>query len=92
MAIDKEVSRRWRRRIRDVLNTTWDPIGGCPEDEYDTYVGKVAAMIREGTTDAELVAYLRWVELEYMGISLRDDLDDRLQFAVSEIRAIGFMN
>jgi len=92
MAIDKEASRRWRRRIRDVLNTTWDPIGGCPEDEYDTYVGKVAAMLREGTTDSDLITYLRWVELEYMSISRRANLDDRLQRTVLELRAVGFMN
>ena len=45
MAIDKEASRRWRSRIRDVLNVDWDPIGGCSEDEYDYYVGIIATML-----------------------------------------------
>ena len=75
MAIDKEASRRWRARIREVFNADWDPIGGCPEDEYDAYVGKVAAMIREGASDEALIAYLRWVETVCMGIPLRPDLD-----------------
>jgi len=92
MAIDKEASRRWRRRIREVLNTDWDPIGGCPEDEYDTYVGKVAAMIREGTSDKDLIDYLRWVEIEYMCISPRPDLEQRLLKTVAQLRAVGFMN
>lgn len=35
MAIDKQASRLWRRRIREVLNPNWDPIDGCPEDEYE---------------------------------------------------------
>ena len=46
MAIDLEASRRWHNRIREILNTDWDPIGGCPEDEYDKYVGRIAAMLR----------------------------------------------
>ena len=25
--MDKEAGRRWRRRIREVLNTKWDPLG-----------------------------------------------------------------
>jgi hypothetical protein len=92
MAIDKEASRRWRRRIRDVLNTQWDPIGGCPEDEYDTYVGKIAAMIRDGSSDESLIAYLRWNETVNMGISARPDLDERLRRVVDHLRAIGYMN
>ena len=60
VAIDKEAGRRWRRRIREVLNSKWNPIGveGLPEDEYDTYVGKVAAMLRDGASDDELSEYL----------------------------------
>lgn len=92
MAIDKEASRRWRRRIRDVLNTEWDPIGGCPEDEYDAYVGKIAAMIREGASDEQLVDYLRRAETVHMGIPLRPDLDARLRKVVQELRAIGHVN
>jgi len=52
MPIDKEASRRWRRRIREALNKEWDPIGVGQDwpDEYDAYVGKVAAMLREGAS------------------------------------------
>lgn len=56
MAIDKEAGRRWRRRIREVPNSEWNPIGveGLPVDEYDRYVGRVAAMLRDGASDDEL--------------------------------------
>jgi hypothetical protein len=65
--IDKGASRIWRGRIGDMLNSTWDPIGGCPADEYDGYAGKLAAMIRDDATDDELLKYLRWAEAVHMG-------------------------
>jgi hypothetical protein len=51
MSIDKYAAREWRARLRDVLNTIWDPIGDCPADEYDVYVGKIASLVREGAAD-----------------------------------------
>jgi hypothetical protein len=41
-----------------VLNTEWNPIGGCPPDEYDADGGKIAGMVRDGASDAELMDYL----------------------------------
>jgi hypothetical protein len=67
--IDKHSSRIWRGRIREILNRDWDPIGGCPEDEYNAYVGKIAAMIHNNATDNELLAYLEWAEVEYIGLA-----------------------
>jgi hypothetical protein len=92
VTIDKEASRHWRQRIRDVLNTDWDPIGGCPEDEYDDYVGKVAAMLREQASDQAVIDYLRWVETVHMGISPRDGLEERLLTVMEQLRAIGWLN
>lgn len=91
MAIDKEASRRWRRRIREVLNSQWDPIGVAAQspDEYEAYVGKIAAMLREGATDQALFAYLNRVETEYMGLN---ENEERLRSVVAAIRSIGFMN
>src|SRR5262249_46482134 len=65
-AADKHAWRDWKRRVREVLNHDWDPIGGCPEDEYDPYAGKVAAMIRAGASDGQLGRYLNWAEV-YLG-------------------------
>jgi hypothetical protein len=91
-ALIKGDSRRWRQQIRELFNVDWDPIGNCPDDEYDAYVDKVAAMIRDDATDDELIAYLRWVETVHMGLPVRPDLDTRLRKVVDGLRAIGFMN
>ncbi len=64
----------WKRRggstIRRILMEEWDPIGvrGVPQaaDEYDSYVAKVAAMLREGATAADVAAYLTYVSTELM--------------------------
>lgn len=54
MAIDQEVSRRWRSRLRHMPNMDWDLIGlraGPDDDEYEHYVGKVAELLREGVSE-----------------------------------------
>ena len=91
MAIDKEASRRWRRQIRDILNSEWDPLGIAQDvtDEYDTYVGKLTAILREAASDDDLPRYLRWAETEHMG--LRGD-EAQLHRVIASIRSLGFMN
>lgn len=37
-----------------------------PEDEYDTYLGKVLWMIERRLSDNEIMAYLTKVETEYL--------------------------
>jgi hypothetical protein len=77
MAIDKLASRKWRAQIRDILNRLWDPIGvygngpddEYPDDEYEAYAGTIAAMIREQeASDEQLMDYLEWAEVEYIGL------------------------
>jgi hypothetical protein len=87
MTIAKYASRQWRRQIRDVLNREWDPIGGCPEDEYDTYAGKLAAMIRDKASDEDLTRYLEWAEAEHMGFSRFDT--ERGRKVVKSLRDLG---
>jgi hypothetical protein len=65
--VDKHASRAWRSRLREILNRDWNPIGGCPEDEYDGYVGRIAAMICDHADDDELLAYLKWAEVGHTG-------------------------
>ena len=90
MATDKEAGRRWRRRIREVLNTEWDPIGvsELSPDEYDGYTGQVAAMLRAGASDEELSDYLHWAETVHMGMP--GDAD-RLRKIVASIRNVGWL-
>ena len=87
--IDKHASRAWRSRLREVLDRDWDPIGGCPEDEYDSYMGKIAALIRDKASDEDLLAYLKWAEVENMGLpASRFDRTRGLK-VVAALRAIG---
>jgi hypothetical protein len=88
MAVDKKEARNWLRKIRDVLNRDWDPIGGCPDDEYESYAGKIAAMIRDHATDEQLIAYLEWAEVEHMGLGLPFN-QERAGKVVSAIRSLG---
>ena len=78
-----------RRRIRDVINAKWDPIGVAEEstDEYDGYIGKMAAMLRDGATDEDLFRYLNWAETVHMG--LRGN-PDRLREVIAGLRALGY--
>jgi hypothetical protein len=61
-----------------------------PEDEYDTYGGKVAAIINAGGSDEELTAHLTWAEAERMGLGKVDK--ERLNRVIALIRAIGRMH
>jgi len=90
MGTDKEAGRSWRRRIREVLNTEWDPlgVGELAPDEYGGYAGEIAAMLRAGTSDAELSAYLHWAETVHM--AMPGDAD-RLNKVVASIRSLGWM-
>ena len=67
----KNTTGLWLRRIIDILNTDWDPIGVVGAgvyDEYDGYAGKIAALLRSGATDKQLSDYLEWAEVEHMGL------------------------
>jgi hypothetical protein len=64
-------------------------VEGLPDDECDTYVGKVAAMLRDGASDGDLFQYLHWAETAHMG--LPGDTD-RLSKVIGAIRAIGYMH
>jgi len=87
MAIDKQSSRLWRGQIRDVLNQQWDPIGECPADEYDAYVGAVAAMLRDHATDEALMKYFEWAGAVHMGLDRFEH--ERASRVVASLRALG---
>ena|SRR5271170_3998379 len=75
MTIDKPALRKWLRTIRDVLNRDWDPIGvfgideNWPDDEYESYVGRFATLLRSNAHDEQFFEYMEWAELENMGLS-----------------------
>ena len=88
--IDKHASLAWHTRIRAILNHDWDPIGGCPADEYDAYLGKIAAMLRDNASDQDLVAYFKWAEVDHMGVGSEAQFDSmRILKVIAALREIG---
>ena len=59
-------------RLELLLWEEWDPIGlNDMEDamgENDSYASNVLALLNEGKTHADILAYLEWVETEYIGL------------------------
>ena len=86
--MDKKMVRHWQRQIRNILNQEWDPIGGCPEDEYDVYADRIIAMIRDHANDEELLNYLESAEVEDIGLGAPFDAK-RGRKVVAAIRALG---
>jgi hypothetical protein len=88
--IDDHASRAWRSRLREVLNRDWDPIGGCPPDEYDGYMDEITAMLRDNASDEDFVEYLKWAQVENMGLGPAS-LFDRVHAlkVVAALRAVG---
>ncbi len=82
-------------RLRNIGWTLWDPIGllatdadwtGCGfADEYDTYLVKVAGMVRSGQPFEEIVEAL--IRMETVSMGLQPDPDMRAR-AEAVVRAI----
>ena len=66
----------WKERggsgVRRLLMEEWDPIGvqGVSEaaDEYNSYMGVVGRMLREGAAAEEIEKYLTGIREDYMGL------------------------
>src|ERR1700683_3813801 len=69
---DEEKSRHIRAEIRSILMSEWDPIDvkDTPEaaDEYDLYLVDVYKLVVQGAPPSKIAAYLRYVEVERMGL------------------------
>ena len=83
-------AKSWREQLRHVLNTVWDPIGGCPPDEYDRYRDDLEIMIRKGGSDEVIKRYLAWAVTENMDMivdpaALRTGSNE----TIAAIRALG---
>jgi hypothetical protein len=88
----RDAIRDWINCIRDVLNTEWDPIrAGQPDDEYDQYAHRIASMLASGKSDAELIAYLEWAEIENMGLSGPFD-PSSVRDVIASLRTLGVPN
>jgi hypothetical protein len=58
-------------RIRPVLNTSWDPIrvAGVVEDEYDSYIAPIYALLRSGGSEELVMGLLASFETKSMGLN-----------------------
>lgn len=58
--------------VRNVLLQDWDPIGvrDIPEarDEYNLYIKDICEMLSAGQPSSSVYGYLRWIEIERMGL------------------------
>ncbi|MFH1748556.1 MAG: hypothetical protein ABIG44_16095 [Planctomycetota bacterium] len=67
------------QRIHDVLWNDWDPIGvrdmGGPEDEYDSYIGRVYRLLASGASKQELTGALRAIQTDCMGMLIENDVE-----------------
>jgi hypothetical protein len=94
--IDKHALRAWLSRLKEVLNRDWDPIGVAGDcgvqDEYDSYVGKIATLLRKNASDEEMLAYFKWAEVEHMGLGSEEQFDrhhDRILSVIAALRKVG---
>ena len=79
-------NRAWTRKIRGILNQEWEPIGGCPDDEYETYAVMIAAMLLQDASDDAIMEYLEWAAVENMGLAQFNS--DRARNAIAVIRRL----
>ncbi|KVR82630.1 hypothetical protein WK26_11660 [Burkholderia vietnamiensis] len=70
------------RRVDEVLYYVWDPIGVAysptARDEYQGYLPKVFAMLREGMDAAHVAAHLDSVATESMGLNANPEHSKRV--------------
>ncbi len=58
------------RQLREVVLAEWDPIGvaDVSPDEYDSYLGLIAARLRRGDSVEEIAALLSSLAEDQMGM------------------------
>jgi hypothetical protein len=70
--------------IKNVLMQDWDPIGvqaiSGAEDEYDSYVPTLYAMLISRKPVIEVFKYLVWLETKHMGLTA----DRQRTFSIAE--------
>ncbi len=81
------MSSDWYDRARAILNRE-NPIGRCPEEEYDDYRNRLAALIEADVSDDGLLTYLEWAEVSFIGLSPSVDRERNAR-VVAALRALG---
>jgi hypothetical protein len=85
-------AREWRefwrvrgmRELQLVLWASWDPIGGTPPGEYDSYAFRIASLLGSRASREALVEELGRIRREILG----DDVDaDHDSYAAEKVAA-----
>ena len=84
-------------KLREIAWSLWDPIGLLTHDsdwastgfadEYDTYLVRVAGMLRNGESSDDAVAYLIEIETDHMGLSKAPGSRKRAERVVEAINS-----
>jgi hypothetical protein len=61
-------TQRGEEELRLILWAAWDPIGGVPRDEYETYAPRIAALLRGGASADEVAAVLGEIRTRTMSL------------------------
>jgi len=73
------MDRELYKRVDEVLHYVWDPIGvsGIPEarDEYNMYLPRVFALLKESANEERIADYLGTITTESMGLSAKREHD-----------------
>jgi hypothetical protein len=82
-------------KLREIAWSLWDPIGLLTHDsdwastgfadEYDTYLIKVAGMLRNGEPLDDAVEYLIRIETEHMGLTEVSGIRERAERVVEAL-------
>ena len=74
--------------IRKILHEDWDPIGcGVPEDEYDSYVWPIYALLVRNAGREDVMSYLRRAADEQIRCSVSEL---KLGVVVDKLMALDF--
>ena len=66
MTNKKEIQKE-QKELRIILNE-WDPIGGCPEDEYDDLRDSLISLLHKNTKTENIELFVSKHLVEYAGI------------------------
>ena len=73
------------QRVRAILNEDWQPIPGVPEDEWDSYVWPVLALLYRDAGQEDVKLYLRQTADETVGAPVPES---ELEKAASKLIAL----
>lgn len=78
-------------QLRRIAWNSWDPIrlqSSDPDhdDEYDSYVLRVAALLDAGNPESDAVSYLIEIEAKHMDLDVHETTQERAELTVAAIR------